>query len=304
MPIQFGTTPINLQGAFEDRPDFRDLLRVDEDKVLAVFPPDGQQGIAFSLHSLSGQEVISAQVLDDSRYVAGSRVVEEQYIYGGVVEGDRLTLYFMEQGFDADAFSFLLAGYVRDYSLATGQPLGPARQGDAPAYFTPTSSDTLQTGTGLLAVGSKYGLTLMDENGRAVVAPDNLPPPGGYQNPNSFNGHAIVEIGDELMVLTTQTTRGGMFFQATSRIVGQKYLADGTAQGAEFEVIAGVTHPTNTPEASPVHDATFVQTAGGPVATGQEFTILDTAGNGIVTGGELIALTMSVTPPDSVDDPG
>ncbi|MEY8841972.1 hypothetical protein AB9K41_23330, partial [Cribrihabitans sp. XS_ASV171] len=46
------------------------------------------------------------------------------------------------------------------------------------------------------------------------------------------------------------------------------------------------------------------QTAGGPVATGQEFTILDTAGNGIVTGGELIALTMSVTPPDSVDDPG
>ncbi|MEY8837463.1 hypothetical protein AB9K41_00325, partial [Cribrihabitans sp. XS_ASV171] len=291
------------------------------------------------------------------------------------------------------------------YSLATGQPLGPARQGDAPAYFTPTSSDTLQTGTGLLAVGSKYGLTLMDENGRAVVAPDNLPPPGSYQNPNSFNGHAIVEIGDELMVLTTQTTRGGMFFQATSRIVGQKYLADGTTQGAEFEVIAGVTHPTNTPEenfvqaaaltdgrvavlvpnanatavpdardpaylsltvlnadgsvsipwfdipevtshqsgsahprvslnaldnggfvvgynitgssvfegmafqvfdaeASPVHDATFIQTAGGPVATGQEFTILDTAGNGIVTGGELIALTMSVTPPDSVDDPG
>lgn len=195
------------------------VFRLPGDLVLGTFPAIGFTGANFSVYSLSGERIIAAQELDPSRFVTGSRIVEEQYIFGALRDGDTLTVFFSEQGYNDTIRDFEFATYMRQYSLTTGQALGASVEIDVPAMLTPDNSFAIQTSTGQLAVSAGYGglgalatprdlgLILINPDGTVARGPDQLPP-DTWTSPNG-GGQAVVE-----------TSEGFMTFHAETRLVG------------------------------------------------------------------------------------
>ena len=236
------------------------VFRLPGDLVLGVFPAIGFTGANFSVFSLSGERIIGAQELDPSRFVTGSRIVEDQFIFGALRDGDVLTVFFSEQGFNQAAFDYEFATYMRQYSLTTGQPLGASVEIDVPAMLTPDNSFAIQTSTGQLAVSAGYGglgglavprdlgLILINPDGTVARGPDQLPP-DTWTSPNG-GGQAVVE-----------TSEGFMTFHAETRLVGsgwsfsyalnasfQRHDASGALIGGPVTLFQNLTAGTPRPQ--------------------------------------------------------
>ncbi|MFD1508143.1 calcium-binding protein [Lacimonas salitolerans] len=236
------------------------VFRLDGDLVLGVFPARGYLGANFAVYDLSGARLIGAQELDPSRFVTGSRIVEEQHIFGALRDGDVITVFFSEQGWNQDAFDYENASYMRQYSLSTGQPLGAATPIDVPGMLTPDNSAATQTSTGLLAVSAGYaglgglatprdlGLILIDNQGQVLRGPDQEPP-DSYSGRNA-GGQAVLETDEGFMTLHARTELRVSGFTVTNvlNVTAQRHDAAGGLIGDPIPVFEDITSRSVAPQ--------------------------------------------------------
>lgn len=311
MAIVFGAA-VDITSGVGDSPDGTfGVFRLSDDMVLSTWPSADQRGASFSIVTLDGVRVVAAQPLDPSRYVPGGRDVESQEIFGALLsaDGTRVSVFFSEQGYDDGIRDFTTQCFVRSFDLATGAPIGPAREIDSPAYLGPSNSQSMQTSDGLLAVSAGYsglgplsdprdlGLILYDAQGNVVAGPTS-PRPDSFSSPNA-GGHAIVEAGGLILAIhaTLDVTFSGFFPTSSSDITGQFYRPDGTPVGGPFAIFEDIVHPLNTNSQNAVRAA--VLTDGRVIVVTPDRNAPAPAGGG--TSAQLTAVILN--PDGSVSVP-